>query len=100
MNATDKLAIGTWVTLDLTCFSKAKRHGYSDAQGVAVRVIGYRADRYTVEDANGFRFRALLSELSGRAVNEYERCMRIAAAVAARKALMEAAHRSIWPAQR
>ena len=59
----DGFALDQWVTLDLTCFPKAKRHGYSNSEGVAVQIVFYRGDRYTVRDANGFTFRAYASEL-------------------------------------
>ena len=55
---------GEWATLDMTCFPKSKRHGYSNSQGVAVQIVSFRAGRYTVRDENGFTFRALASELS------------------------------------
>lgn len=55
---------GQWFQLDLTDWtSAAKRHGYSRSQGPAVQVVSFSNDRYTVVDANGYRFRAYAFEL-------------------------------------
>ena len=58
----DGFTRGQWVTLDVTSLPSSQRRGHHTA--VAVRIVRYINDKYTVTDANGFSFRAHAADLS------------------------------------
>ena len=60
----DGFTRGQWVTLDVTSLPREERHGYNHSHALAVRIVRYVNDKYTVTDACGFSFRAYASDLA------------------------------------
>ena len=92
----DGFTVGEWARLDLTCFPKSKRQGYSNSQGPAVQIVSYRAGRYTVRDANGFTFRACVSELSESALNRSKRQVHLVDLIAQRNRRLAEQREAEW----
>ena len=62
----DGYALNEWVSLDPSAQPRSAVRGRPEFHAIGVRILSYKGGKYTVEDENGFRFRARAEELSGK----------------------------------